>query len=259
MASNRTRGVTVASAVIGIGLSGFFDGILLHQVLQWHHLLSLVPGEAFRDIGTQIFADGLFHVLMYIVTAAGLWLLWRSREQLAQGHASWQNVAGGGLLGFGIWNLIDVGLFHWILGIHRIRVDVPDPMLYDIGWLAVFGLVPGAIGWLLLRLPPAASAGRGSGAAVTLGLLALVAAPFASLPVPGSKTALVLFKPGGRAASAFLAARAAEAPILWMDTRGGMMAVVLEDEQTATKLYANGALLVSRSPGLAGCAAAIAA
>jgi uncharacterized membrane protein len=27
--------------VLGFGLGGFFDGIILHQVLQWHHLLSL--------------------------------------------------------------------------------------------------------------------------------------------------------------------------------------------------------------------------
>src|SRR5690606_18965301 len=30
--------------VLGFALGGFFDGILLHQILQWHHLLSLVPG-----------------------------------------------------------------------------------------------------------------------------------------------------------------------------------------------------------------------
>ena len=75
-------GLILPTAIIGVGLSGFFDGILLHQVLQWHHLLSLVPGEPFRDIGTQILADGLFHVLMYLVTAVGLWLLWRRRGLL---------------------------------------------------------------------------------------------------------------------------------------------------------------------------------
>ena len=29
--------------VLGFALGGFFDGIVLHQILQWHHLLSLVP------------------------------------------------------------------------------------------------------------------------------------------------------------------------------------------------------------------------
>jgi uncharacterized membrane protein len=54
----------IAAGVLGFALGGFFDGILLHQVLQWHHFLSLVPGEALRDIGVQILADGLFHAAM---------------------------------------------------------------------------------------------------------------------------------------------------------------------------------------------------
>lgn len=42
-----------AGYLIGIGLGGFFDGILLHQVLQWHHLLSLVDNPAIQDIRMQ--------------------------------------------------------------------------------------------------------------------------------------------------------------------------------------------------------------
>ena len=29
-----------AGLLLGIGLGGFVDGIVLHQILQWHHLLS---------------------------------------------------------------------------------------------------------------------------------------------------------------------------------------------------------------------------
>ena len=29
-----------AGILFGLGLGGFFDGIILHQVLQWHHMLS---------------------------------------------------------------------------------------------------------------------------------------------------------------------------------------------------------------------------
>ena len=35
--------LALAGGVLGFSLGGFFDGILLHQVLQWHHLFSLVP------------------------------------------------------------------------------------------------------------------------------------------------------------------------------------------------------------------------
>ena len=249
------REVITAAVVLGIGLSGFFDGILLHQVLQWHHLLSLVQGETFRSIEAQILADGLFHVLMYLVTATGLYLLWRSRRQLADG-VSWRTVAGGALLGFGLWNVIDVAFFHWILGIHRIRVDVPDPMTYDVAWLAILGGVPLAIGWLLLRRSRTSGGAGAGGAAVTLALLALFAAPLASLPPPGSRTAVVLFA-SGTPVRAFEAALAADSPVLWMSPDGRMMAVRADGPGAAAELYRAGATLVTRSPAVAGCAAAI--
>ena len=54
----RTRRLAWAGGTLGFALGGFFDGILLHQLLQWHHLFSLVPGEAWRDIRNQILMDG---------------------------------------------------------------------------------------------------------------------------------------------------------------------------------------------------------
>jgi len=251
------RPVVIASAVIGFGLSGFFDGILLHQILQWHHLLSLVPGAVFRDLGTQILADGLFHVLMYLITAAGLWLLWRGRAALSGDGVGWRAVAGGGLAGFGVWNFIDVGFFHWTLGIHRIRVNVPDPMLYDVSWLVILGVIPVAIGWLLLRSDRARPTGGGRGAGAMLSVAALLAAPFAALPPRGTSTALVLFAPGSSAADAVNAAIAARAPILWADPAGRMLAVSIPDAAASQRLYRAGALLVTRSPAVAGCAASL--
>ncbi len=248
------RRILVAASVLGVGLGGFFDGILLHQVLQWHHLLSLLPGETWRDISNQILADGLFHVLMYGVTALGLYLLWRARESLA--HVGWRTVAGGGLLGFGLWNVVDVVGFHWLMGIHRIRVDVPDPLAYDLGWLAVFGVVPLAIAWALLR-----SAGRDSGGAargaVTLSIAALIAAGWASLPPPETSTALVLFPAESGSAGAFQAAHAANAAVIWMNPEGTIAAVDVSQPSASAQLYKAGALLVTRSPALAGCVSAL--
>jgi hypothetical protein len=62
-----------------------------------------------------------------------------------------KTVAGGGLLGFGLWNIADVGFFHWILGIHRIRVNVPDPMAYDLAWFVLLGLAPTIVAWFVLK------------------------------------------------------------------------------------------------------------
>src|ERR1700712_3566067 len=79
--AHSTRRLALAGAVIGFSLGGFFDGILLHQVLQWHHLFSLVPGERWRDIRNQILMDGWFHVLHYGIACAGLYLLWTARSR----------------------------------------------------------------------------------------------------------------------------------------------------------------------------------
>jgi uncharacterized membrane protein len=55
------------------------------------------------------------------------------------------------LVGFGIWNVVDLLVFHWLLEVHHIRVDAAEPLLRDLGWFAVFGLVPLGIGWTTLR------------------------------------------------------------------------------------------------------------
>ncbi|AUW58763.1 hypothetical protein C1T17_12320 [Sphingobium sp. SCG-1] len=86
--------------ILGMAFSGFFDGILLHQLLQWHHFLSLATGPAMQDIRTQILGDGLFHVAVYMLTVAGLYGLWRHRS-VVSGPGSGRRLIGGVLLGFG--------------------------------------------------------------------------------------------------------------------------------------------------------------
>ena len=65
------RALIAPAALLGFALSGFFDGILLHQILQWHHLLSATGG----DLAFQVAADGWFHVGMYAIAVAGLGVL----------------------------------------------------------------------------------------------------------------------------------------------------------------------------------------
>lgn len=249
------RSPNVAAGVLGFALGGFLDGILLHQVLQWHHLLSLVEGEALRDLRVQILADGVFHVLMYAIAIAGLWLLWRARGGITGRRADIRIVASG-LLGFGIWQVVDVAGFHWILGIHRIRVDVPDPLFWDVAWLVVFALPSLAAGWWLMRkVGPDGPAGPGlRRAPAALAALVLVAGPVAMLPPPGSSTAMVVFRPGVDAAQAFAAVAAADGRVLWSSRNGDVLAVDLAGASLGP-LYANGAMLVSSSSLLAGCLA----
>src|SRR4051812_13809810 len=75
-AANSARTRLWGALLVGLSFGGLFDGILLHQVLQWHHLLSLVGGESVQDIRFQILADGIFHVLMYAIACIGLAMMW---------------------------------------------------------------------------------------------------------------------------------------------------------------------------------------
>lgn len=242
-----------AAGIIGFALSGFFDGILLHQVLQWHHLFSLVPGEAWRDVRNQILMDGLFHILMYVIASIGLFRLWRARHELNVPGAG-RRVAAGALLGFGLWNLVDVVGFHWLLGIHRIRVGVPDPLAYDLGWLAAFA-VPFLIGgWQILRR--SGPTGRGGGLAAALLALATPAAgAVAALSPPQARTAVALFAPSVGAAAIVRAAADADARLLWIDRDSGLAAFAGDHPLALAPFRANGALFVTRSTAIAGCLA----
>ena len=240
-----------AGFLLGFALGGFFDGILLHQVLQWHHLLSNVEAAALQDLRAQVLADGLFHVLMYVLAAIALVLLWKRRVEYAAAGADVQlwSLA---LVGFGTWHIVDSIVSHWVLGIHRIRVDSPNPLFWDLLWFFVFGVVPAVAGWLLRRRGPGAP-GRGRRAAAALAVAAIVAAPIAALPPEGSEDVLVLFGPGTRPAQAFNALAQADARVQWVDPSGGLWAVKLADRAQSRQLYTQGAWLVSSAPVGLGC------
>jgi len=249
------RSLLVAGGVIGVALGGFFDGILLHQILQWHHVLSLVPGEALRDLRNQVLADGAFHVLMYLIAGLGLGLLWRARVGLVDAGAG-RRLAGSVLFGFGLWQFIDVVIFHWIAGIHRTRVDVENPLAWDIGWLVALCLPPTIAGfWLARQAGPPAGGSSASALATGAAALTILAAAAAALPPAGRTTTLVLFRQGTGSAAAFEAVAAVEGRIVWADPSGAMLAVEPGPETDLRRLYAYGALLVSSSPVVAGCVA----
>jgi uncharacterized membrane protein len=236
-----------AAFLLGFALGGFFDGILLHQVLQWHHLLSSVA--AVQDLRVQVLADGLFHALMYVIACIGLVMLWRTRAALEQRGAG-NALAGAMLLGFGVWHVLDAVLSHWITGIHRVRPDAANPLAWDLGWLFAFGVLPLLAGWWLGRRR---DGGGGRAAAATLGLSALLAGPVAAIGPSGSDQVMVLFAPGISAAAAFETLARIDARVLWVDGSGGLWAVKLPDPRAARQLYRSGAWLVTDAPLALGC------
>jgi uncharacterized membrane protein len=136
--------------VIGIGLGGFFDGIVLHQILQWHHLVSnLVPVEDVEALRLNTLVDGLFHQAMWVVAVVGLFLLY---TQLVDPRRDERPpLLGGILLGWGAFNVFDSVVSHWVLNLHNIRPG-PDAPLYDLAFFA-WGIAMIAAGSWLIRTP----------------------------------------------------------------------------------------------------------
>jgi uncharacterized membrane protein len=242
-----SRRFRVASLVLGVALSAFFDGILLHQVLQWHHLLSLAQGATWRDLHNQVVADGLFHVGVYLVLAGGLWTLWGARAELDRPGAG-RMLGACVLIGFGLWNVVDVVGFHWLAGIHRVRVDVADPLPWDLGWLAVLGAAPLLVG-LVVVVRGGGGSGRGPRTAAVVSSLVAIAGAAALRPSDGGS--YVAFGPGVDPGAAFAAVIGAGGLVTAMAPSGREMIVVMPSA-SRWRLYRQGALIVGGA-GPAGC------
>ncbi|UVW28071.1 DUF2243 domain-containing protein [Massilia sp. H6] len=237
------------AVALGFALGGFFDGILLHQILQWHHLLSQVAGM--DDLRLQVLWDGYFHALMYVIALAALAGLWWQQHQRAAASIPGWPLLGALLVGFGAWHIADTVLSHWLLQIHRIRIDSANPLLWDLLWLAGFGILPLALGLRLLRK----GAGGGlNGAAAMLVLAAVTsgAGAWALLPPAQTGLATVVFAPGAGPRQVFAALDALDARLVWSD-RAMAVVVVAVPAQRRWDFYRHGALLVSGAGVPAGC------
>jgi uncharacterized membrane protein len=146
----RRRGrLITASIVLGIGLGGFFDGIVFHQLLQWHHMVSTpTPPDTLANLQANTFFDGLFHAATWVTTLAGIWLLMLTNgERHVEGGA--RVLTGGLLAGWGGFNLVEGLVDHYVLRIHHVRPGL-DEALYDAAFLA-WGAIFLACGWWLIR------------------------------------------------------------------------------------------------------------
>jgi uncharacterized membrane protein len=246
--------LTWAGYLLGFGLGGFFDGILLHQVLQWHHLLTAVERAPFQDIKVQILADGLFHVLMYFIALAGLWMLWKARREFAEPGAD-RLLLANAFIGFGVWHILDGILSHWILGIHRIRMGAENALFWDLLWFFVFGVAFVVIGWIVRKGTGGSSKRKGNATALLLALTVMAVGPIAALPPANVTTVMVFFKPGTAPNEIFKAIDAVDGRILWAAGSGDVWALDVKDKSKTGLFYRHGAYLVSNSALAIGCLA----
>jgi uncharacterized membrane protein len=65
-----------AGIILGLGLGGFVDGILLHQIVHWHNMGSaVVPPTTMEAMQRNMTWDGFFHAAVWLLTLVGLYWL----------------------------------------------------------------------------------------------------------------------------------------------------------------------------------------
>jgi uncharacterized membrane protein len=136
------KGLLVPGLLLGLGLGGFVDGIVLHQVLQWHHMLTSegsYPATTVAGLEINTLWDGLFHLATLVATTAGVLVL-ASRVGSGQ-PVSLRVLVGLILAGWGTFNLVEGVVDHHILGIHHVKAGEP---LLDLAFLALGALLVAA-------------------------------------------------------------------------------------------------------------------
>ena len=139
--------------LLGIGLGGFVDGIVLHQILQWHHMLTSegsYPATTVAGLETNTLWDGLFHAATWVAVAVGLYVLWQ-RTTTWRWALSGRALIGWMLVGWGLFNLVEGVVDHHLLTIHHVREGAGvNESAWDVAFL-LFGAFLVIGGRLLAR------------------------------------------------------------------------------------------------------------
>lgn len=131
-----------AGFVLGLGLLGAIDGIVFHQLLQWHHVID------HHDSRIELISDGIFNAL---VTGLMLWgaarLFLHAKEDLLSGRSSvfWGSIWVGG----GVFNVVEGLINHHLLQVHHVKPGDPYELWYDLGFL-LSGVILVWIGWMMV-------------------------------------------------------------------------------------------------------------
>jgi uncharacterized membrane protein len=137
--------------LLGLGLGGFVDGIVLHEILQWHHMISgAESSNTLAGLKLNVVADGFFHVVTWLLVTAGsiMTLVSCRKGRLAP---TWSFHFGLLLAGWGTFNIVEGLIDHQLLGIHHVRDDLGGPLSWDIGFL-LSGVGLAGAGLMLYRL-----------------------------------------------------------------------------------------------------------
>lgn len=138
------KNLFIAGLILGLGLVGAIDGIVFHQLLQWHHMIHS------PNIKLEIFTDGLFTALFSAKLLWGGMKIFQDARKNELG-TSWKIFTGGIFIGGGAFNLVEGIVDHHILQVHRVRPLAENPLVYDLAFLAI-GLLLVIIGVMIKRM-----------------------------------------------------------------------------------------------------------
>lgn len=147
-----THRFVLGGMILGMGLGGFFDGIVLHQILQWHHLVCVTEHcqpTSIEHLQRQNRQDGYFHLGTLAMTMVGSYWVFSTAPRPDTPKNSLV-FFGAILCGWGLFNLIEGLIDHQILGIHHVLPGSPYQLTADLLFLGS-GVCLFASGWFLLR------------------------------------------------------------------------------------------------------------
>lgn len=147
---HQARLLLAGTLLMGAGLGAFIDGIALHQVLQWHAMISTVV-EPVDLVSSKVnmFWDGVFHLYSWVATVAALVIVVRELPR-ARAEVRTRTVLGGALAGWGFFNFVEGLIDHHIFGFHHVHPG-EHQLAWDVGFLAFGALL--IAGGLLMAVP----------------------------------------------------------------------------------------------------------
>ena len=127
--------------LVGVGIAGTLDEVILHQLLGWHHFYD----RSTATVG--LVSDGIFHLFSTAVLVLGaIQLVERRRTSPDPPRLALAGI----LLGAGCFNLYDGTIQHKLLRLHQVRPAAPNDLPYDLAFLAIAAVIA-LSGALLLR------------------------------------------------------------------------------------------------------------
>jgi uncharacterized membrane protein len=141
--------LSITAIIIGIGIGGFIDGIVFHQILQWHGMFTnQLPADTVTGKSVNMFWDGIFHLITLTAVIIGLISLTRLLKK-KNINPSPKLVLGGFFAGWGLFNFVEGIIHHHILKFHNVTEFSPNPDLWNYGFLAS-GVIFMTIGFLII-------------------------------------------------------------------------------------------------------------